>query len=376
MVKAKNAPSQVIQGRRPLSAKSLDELLETSRGRMLGDGLEALDLDEILDRCSGFEDWYEVVADIGDRYEKMADDYLSKCADISAGEMLWRASMYYHYAQFYMFERPDLREAGQKKKVEFYKRAAPLFFPPAERVEIPFEEFFIPGYLRLPRGIEKPPLVVLIGGLESTKEESFLFERLCLDRGMATYAFDGPGQGEMFFQTPMRGDFHRFTSAVIDYFETHRANMVDTSRIGLLGRSLGGYYAALSAAHEKRIKVCVCWGVLFDYESRWDQLDSFTKDGVTYCCGETDPDKAREKLRFIDLTGHPEKITCALFIQHGVKDSSVPIAHAKKLEAAAVNAPELVTQYEEGGIHCCHNLSHINRRPLADYLAKHLNAKP
>ena len=359
-----------------MSGDLLEELLETSRGRMLGDGVETLDLDEIIGRCKSFDDWYEVVADIGDRYEKMAEDYLSRGGKISAGEMFWRASMHYHYAQFYMFERPDLREAGQKKKVELYERAAPLFFPPAERIEIPFEEFSIPGYLRLPRGIDKPPLVVLIGGLESTKEESFLFERLCLDRGMATYAFDGPGQGEMFFQSPMRGDFQRFTSAVIDFFEKNRSDQVDLSRIGILGRSLGGHYAAKSAAHEKRIKVCVCWGAHFEYQSFWEQMDSFTIDGVTYCCGETDPERAKEKVRFIDLTGHAANITCPLYIQHGVKDDLIPFAQAKKLEEAVVNVPELVTQFEENGIHCCHNLSHVNRHPMADFLAKHLNAQP
>ena len=116
-----------------MSQDALQELLDSSRGRMLGDGLEALDLDEILERCATFDDWYEVVADIGDRYERMAEDYLSKGGNISAGEMLWRACMYYHYAQFYMFERPDLREAGQKKKVELYKRAAPLVTAYARR---------------------------------------------------------------------------------------------------------------------------------------------------------------------------------------------------------------------------------------------------
>ena len=119
-----------------------------------------------------------------------------------------------------MFERPDLREAGQKRKVALYDRAAPLFFPPAERIDIPFEGFAIPGFLRKPPGVERPRCAVLIGGLESTKEESYLFERMCHDRGMATFAFDGPGQGEMYFQTPIRPDFERFTSAVLDELET------------------------------------------------------------------------------------------------------------------------------------------------------------
>ena len=130
-------------------------VMESSKGRMIGDGLEAADIDEILMRCSGWGDWYEVVTGIGDRYEQLAETSLSDGSNISAGVNLWRACMYYHYAQFYMFENPELREAGQRKKVALYNRAAPLFFPPAERIDIPFEGFTIPGFLRKPPGIKK-----------------------------------------------------------------------------------------------------------------------------------------------------------------------------------------------------------------------------
>ena len=271
------------------------EVMESSKGRMIGDGLQAADIDEILERCSGWADWYEVVTGIGDRYEHLAEKCLAEGSSISAGVYLWRASMHYHYAQFYMFEQPDLREAGQKKKVALYNRAAPLFFPPAERVDIPFEGFTIPGFLRKPRGVENPRCVVLIGGLESTKEESYHFEHMCHDRGMATFAFDGPGQGEMFFQAKIRPDFERFTSAVLDYLETR--DDIETSKFGILGRSFGGYYAPRSAAHDKRIAACVCWGVMYELETYWWDMHDITRNGFTYCAGETDPEKPRARRR-------------------------------------------------------------------------------
>ena len=346
-------------------------VMESSKGRMIGDGLEAADIDEILERCSGWADWYEVVTGIGDRYEQLAEQRLAAGSSVSAGVYLWRACMYYHYAQFYMFERPDLREAGQKRKVALYNRAAPLFFPPAERIDIPFEGFTIPGFLRKPPGIDKPRCAVLIGGLESTKEESYLFERLCHDRGMATFAFDGPGQGEMFFQTKIRPDFERFTSAVLDYLETR--NDLDSSKFGILGRSFGGYYAPRSAAHDKRIAACVCWGVMYELETYWWDMHDITRNGFTYCAGETDPEKGKERLRFINLSDCAEKISCALYLLHGMKDDLIPFSQATRLENEAVNASEIVTHYEPDGIHCCHNLYHTTRLPMADFLAKHLN---
>ena len=121
-----------------MSEQVIAEVMESSEGRMLGDGLQWADMKEILVRCSSWDGWYEVVADIGDRYEILAEKSLEAGHKVSAGELFWRACMYYHYAQFYAFEKPELREAGQKKKVDLYKRAAPLFYPPAERVEIRF----------------------------------------------------------------------------------------------------------------------------------------------------------------------------------------------------------------------------------------------
>ncbi|MFQ5693171.1 MAG: alpha/beta hydrolase family protein, partial [Nitrospinota bacterium] len=80
--------------------------------------------------------------------------------------------------------------------------------------------------------------------------------------------------------------------------------------------------------------------------------------------------RIRETLRFIDLSGWAEKITCSLYLQHGMKDDLIPFEQARRLEREAVNAREVVTQYEPDGIHCCHNLAHRSRHPMADHLAK------
>ena len=60
------------------------------------------------------------------------------------------------------------------------------------------------------------------------------FENRCLARGLATCTFDGPGQGEMYFQTRMRPDFHRCASVVVDWLE--RRPEIDIGRLGVLGR--------------------------------------------------------------------------------------------------------------------------------------------
>ena len=40
---------------------------------------------------------------------------------------------------------------------------------------------------------------------------------------------------------------------------------MDPGRIGLVGWSLGGYYAPRAAAFEKRLALCVAWGANHDW---------------------------------------------------------------------------------------------------------------
>lgn len=161
--------------------------------------------------------------------------------------------MCYHYAEFLWSHDPGNREAGQHRKVALYREAAPLLDPPAQRFDLPLDCLTIPGYLRLPRGqAGRVPVIVFLGGLESTKEENYLFENRCLQRGLATFTFDGPGQGEMYFQAKLRLDFHQFTSAVVDWLEkrpevdaTRPARRARAQRRRLLRRAQRGPQTAL-----------------------------------------------------------------------------------------------------------------------------------
>ena len=46
------------------------------------------------------------------------------------------------------------------------------------------------GYLRVPPGVAKAPIVIIIAGNDARKEEFLI-------RGMATISYDGPGPGEV-----------------------------------------------------------------------------------------------------------------------------------------------------------------------------------
>lgn len=357
-----------------MSDHILDHVWSANAIRLLGDGIPGGDVAAARAGITRWDEWYPYWAALGDKYEALARAALAKGRRQSASELLWHACLSYHYAQFLWFHDHPRREAGQKRKVELYREAAPLFPVPAGRFDIPFDGFTIPGYLRLPPGAKgRVPVAFVLGGLESTKEESYLFENRCLARGLATCTFDGPGQGEMYFQTPMRPDFHRFASRVIDWLE--KRPEVDAERIGVLGRSLGGFYAVHSAAHDQRFKACVAWGVLFDI-SYFDAMGEPSKSGFAYVAGFDDPGKAGPTLKSIlTLDGVAEKVRCPIYALHGALDPLIPPEQVEKLKRALARHPNAEFDMPADGDHCCHNLYHVVRPRMADWLAERLGGR-
>jgi 2,6-dihydroxypseudooxynicotine hydrolase len=356
---------------RALSDEILARVWRANAIRLAGDGVPAGDIAAARQDIACWDEWYRFWAERGDYYEALARRALAQGRRLSAGELFWQACLSYHYAQFLWFHDPNNRDGGQRKKTALYREAAPLFANPAERFEIPFEGFNIPGYLRLPPAAAgRVPVALVLGGLESTKEESYRFENLCLARGLATCSFDGPGQGEMYFQAKMRPDFHGFASRVVDWLEQRPE--LDGGRIGVIGRSLGGYYAVHTAAHEPRLKACVCWGVLFDL-SYYDTMHDPARRGFAYVAGFDDPDRAASYLQeTIDLSGQAERVRCPVYALHGARDTLIPPQQVESLRAALKHHPDAEFDIPAHGDHCCHNLYHVVRPRMADWLAERL----
>ncbi|GGB21660.1 alpha/beta hydrolase [Flexivirga endophytica] len=338
-------------------------------GRLLMDGLVYADLLAARDRGPE-ENWFDFWMSRADHYEKLADESLATGHRMTAGYWLWVGSMAAQYAQFLWFD--ERRPIGQDRKVELYRRAAPLLDPPAERYDLPIDNTTIVSYLRLPKSANgrAVPCVVLLGGLESTKEESYLFENLLLERGLATITFDGPGQGEMLTDVALAGDFERYSSKVLDHLKTLPS--IDAARIGVLGRSLGGHYALRAAATDPRFRACLSWGGFVQMDD-WDFETPMTKQSWKYVTNSDTLEQAQVRVRdAIDIRPVLAGLTCPTYFQHGAKDE-LPMSEIDQLKQYAVNAP-LVFDIEPEGDHCCHNLGPAPRLRMADWMADQLTS--
>ncbi len=130
--------------------------------------------------------------------------------------------------------------------------------PALERIEIPFEGKKVVGYLQVPTGINRPPVVMHWGGVDGWKEDRRTNNDVLLKMGLACFTIDMPGAGE----NPCLGNdlrAERTFSAAMDYLETRHD--IDGKRIACMGGSFGGYWAAkLAHTEPKRLRGAVNWG--------------------------------------------------------------------------------------------------------------------
>src|SRR5207244_12757918 len=218
----------------------------------------------------------------------------------------------------------------------------PRLGPPGPRIEAPFETAIIPGILRAPRGASHPPVVILVPGLDSVKEELYAIENDFLRRGVATLTIDGPGQGENAPRFPIRADWATVITPLLDHLSARDLGL-DLDRVGLMGISMGGIYGPRAAAKEKRLRALVALAGPYDLSECWPQLNPLTKGGYVFYTQSRDEAEALDRPKALTLRGLLKDVTCPLLVIHGGKDRLFPPEHAERIVREAPNPTLLLS---------------------------------
>ncbi len=349
-----------------MSDEVLDHLWTTYVHRFLAEGGAYGDFLDARKRIASFGQWCAGWSEIAHGAEVRADQALDRGFMRTAASELGRSAFYYGFAQLPFWHDPPAKRVAYEHAARVWRRAAPFLDPPLQPVAIPYRGIELPGYLRLPSGVDRPACVVLLGGLDSTKEEMQVISDLCIARGLATLSFDGPGQGETFFRMKLAADFVDAVIAVFDFAE--RLPSIDGSRLGIIGRSLGGYYAPRAAALDRRVKAAAAWGAMYHLRN-YRSLPPLTAAGFVFATGAKDLDDARPYLESIDLDDVAAQIVCPLLIVHSGRDVITPTDNATLMHER-VKGSELLFFPDSG--HCVHDRAHICRPAMADFMHRHL----
>ncbi len=338
--------------------------------RFTAQGVDPGDFARVTGPLERWADWLDAWCANGDLHAGLAREAEQRGRSLTAGEAWVRAALSYHFAKFVWMLDLARHRAAADRAVAAMASAHRLLDPTAERVEMDFAGGTMVGNLRRPPGAERPPLVLLVAGLDSVKEEFFAVENIFLARGMATFSLDGPGQGETGYTLKIRPDFEAPVAAALDVL-CARGDL-DGGRVGVLGVSLGGYYAARAAAFEPRIRAVVICGGPYDYGELIRHRAPHSFATFAHNSGTSSREETYEFAARLSLRGVLARLTQPMIVVFGKRDRLIPWQHAARVAQEAPNAD--LWLFEEGN-HVCMNISYRWRPQAADWLAEQLGVR-
>ena len=195
--------------------------------------------------------------------------------------------------------------------------------------------------------IAKFPAVLLAHGFGGNKSGKFrLFVRLAellTSVGVAVLRFDfrGAGDSEGDFQNTTIEGMLEDAMISLDWLSNHPK--VDSNRIGIVGRSLGGLLSVLTASRTPLIKALVLWAAVFDAKP-WIEKGIGTKIPFQHQGVQLNNDflaqfSALKMQEIMPSLSH----TPLLYVQ-AIKDTSVEQYHADQY-AAARRVADAKTQF-------------------------------
>jgi dienelactone hydrolase len=245
-----------------------------------------------------------------------------------------------------------------------WAKAAPLVAPPMELLSVPFGTLSLPGYLRVPEHASRPPVVLLLPGADSAKEELYNLADHIVARGLAVAAFDGPGQGMLSFDSKLRPDQEVAVQAIVGALAARPD--VDGSRLAVGGISYGGMFAIRTAAADQRVRAVFAISSWYTPAGRFASMDALTRPGQYQHHG---PDPAAN-MAAMTLAGVAGKATVPLLQVYGGDDPGSPPEHGERI-AAEYGGPVTTVVYPDG-VHILNNLWYQARPLVADWLAETL----
>lgn len=335
--------------------------------RMAAQGVDIYDAMRTIASIRNWDEWPNAWEALGAQYRELAREAALKQQSVTAGDHWLRAALAFHFGKFVWYEDRVRHEELLRQSIDAHQRALTFLDPRAVRIPVPFEGKTLVGILRLPVTPGPYPVVILLPGSDSTKEEFFHWEQPFLHRGMATFSFDGPGQGESAQVAPMRLDYETAVSAAIDVLG-ERPDLND-EHVAVAGVSLGGFYSIRAAAHDERIKAAV--NVSGSYtvgKGRGTALR--TNKALMYNSWLDNGADIQDLLAAMTLADVTQHVWQPTLVVVGDNDK---IRNPEETRRVAKEIRRSTLKIYPDGNHVCFNVAPLMRPFVADWLKEHLS---
>jgi 2,6-dihydroxypseudooxynicotine hydrolase len=342
----------------------LESMYRRFTWRILSNYVSPWEFEQLREQITDYGQWCAAWCQRAEGHIARGDEALAAGHSHTAGDAYLRAGLFYHWASFMFSHDQEQFRAALAGMARAWEKAAPHLDPPMELLSVPFENMTLNGYLRRPAGLHRPPVVLLLPGADSTKEELYNLGDYIVARGMAFAAFDGPGQGSVSFEGKLRPDYERAVQAIIDAL-TARGD-TDPGRLAVGGISYGGLFAIRAAAIDDRVKAVVSISSWYSPAGRFETMEPLSRVGQYQHLG---PDPAAV-MQSITLAGVAGQATVPLLQVYGGLDAASPPAQAEKV--AAEYGGSVTTLVFDDGVHIVNNVWYKARPAVADWLSDRL----
>ncbi len=336
--------------------------------------------------------WYDAWAATAKRNVARAEGTRDQ---VSKGLAYLRAHNYWRTAEFLLKPEDIRRPLAWTSQTEAFDRGLQALGIAHERTSVAYEKgalraIFYPG----PAGWETKPLIVFVGGEDSTLEELyFALVPAAYRRGYGVLTYEGPGQGAALreyglFFTP---EWEKPNAAVLDaYLNTHSK----PPSIVLVGMSMGGYFAPRAAAFEPRIEGVVSFDVCYDFLDIARHYAALARapatsgssgvsgliDSVRWTFGVQTLEEILDRSSAYRLADVAHRISGDVLILVGAEDEFIPVAQAAAYVDALTGArsvEKVVYDRASGGAeHCQEGASTLWHETFFDWLLRRFPVLP
>lgn len=227
--------------------------------RLLDCGMAYADVVELQRRTSDGGDWGRTCEAIGNSRLDAGDAAAAAGNEVTAGHEYGWAAAGFLFAQMAENFDTDRKRERYALFTEAVARLSTVSVNPLTRIEVRFGDGYLTGWRMSPAGRQPIGTVIVFGGQSGWGATYLRSAQALAQRGMATLLVEGPGQGESRLRYGIHLDvdvadaFSRFVTAALAEVD---------APVGIWGNSVGGLFAALTAATDPRLAACCVNGGL------------------------------------------------------------------------------------------------------------------
>jgi dienelactone hydrolase len=259
------------------------------------------------------------------------------------------ASILWGAAEWPFFVSPEAARSAveaNQLKVAAFRRYMAAADHEVEAQAIEFGDARLAAYLHLPPKASPPvPCVIHYGGMDSFKEHAVALDGdRFLERGIARFVFDGPGQGES-IHAGVFVTASNMVSAGLEALRLLREHpAIDSDRLGISGVSFGSFWATQLAAYAPDVLGTAVWALAHEpgCASIFGSTSPTFKARFMAMAGLVDEEKFDELAANHDLRPLAPHITHPYLALSGEDDELSPLEATLELLAAMRSSRELL----------------------------------